>query len=119
MWSTAAPSPSAPSITNLSSEQRAALLGVLCCLVFLFMVVVVLLTLYRKLPLCCKIRLHQEPPSDMLLQVITKAFVASLERAWDLGPPPQPPLGWTCLKVSCLKHQDEPPKLTPFIVEEL
>ncbi|XP_051995890.1 uncharacterized protein si:ch73-364h19.1 [Xyrauchen texanus] len=54
-----------PTTSSSSMDQRTVIVGAICCLVFFVLIVVLLFILYRKLPLCCKIRVYQESHSNM------------------------------------------------------
>ncbi|XP_051570484.1 uncharacterized protein LOC127450416 [Myxocyprinus asiaticus] len=58
-------SPTVPTSSSSSLDHRTAIVGAFCCLVFFVLIVVLLFVLYRKLPLCCKIRVYQESHSNM------------------------------------------------------
>ncbi|XP_052397391.1 uncharacterized protein LOC127944977 isoform X1 [Carassius gibelio] len=47
-----------------SADQRTIVVGASCGLVFFSMMAVLLLIVYRKVPLCCKTRVYQESRTD-------------------------------------------------------
>nr|XP_055041093.1 uncharacterized protein si:ch73-364h19.1 [Misgurnus anguillicaudatus] len=56
-----------PTVPSTSSpvDQRTIYVGAFCCLAFFLMIVVLLFTVFRKIPPCCKKRVYQESRTDM------------------------------------------------------